>query len=168
MPAQSEVAALATGGDLATAPPMSWSRDGRMKNVNAVAAPMAAAIVVLQAGFANAQDLKPAPDYYLDAVVAFTAAETLARSCRTVSVDPVALTNESERILKRLADDGFDTTRPDAGMVDPSEELNSRLVALMTDYGLKNGSEEDEVCAAAREVMAESGQISGFLLEVPG
>ncbi len=116
----------------------------------------------------TAQETKPAPEYYLQAVVAFTAAETLARSCRTISVDPAALTGEAERVLTQLEADGFDTTRADAGMQDPTEELNRRLVALMEKHGLETGAGEDEVCAAARAEMAEGGAIADFLLEVPG
>jgi hypothetical protein len=129
---------------------------------------LAVTAALLAAGAAQAQDLKPAPAYYLDAVVAFTAAEALARSCSTVSVDPVQATAESGRLLDQLRADGFDTTRADAGMEDPTEALNARLTGLMEKHGLAAGATEAQVCAAARAEMAEGGMLAGFLVEVPG
>ena len=114
-----------------------------------------------------AQELRPAPDYYLDAVVAFTAAESLAVACSEVSVDLQAVRVASGEILQQLEADGFDTSRPDAGIEDPSAVLNERLAALMNSHGLSSGADEDAVCAAARAEMSEGGLLAGYLVEVP-
>ncbi len=129
---------------------------------------LTSASLALAATLADAEVLRPAPDYYLDAVVAVTAAEALARSCSTLSVDPEAAVERSGAMLERLAVDGFDTTRADAGMEDPSEELNARLLALMERHGLRTGASEEAVCGAARAEMAAGGMLEGYLVEVPG
>jgi len=124
--------------------------------------------LILVSAPAATQELRPAPEYYVDAIVAVTAAQSLARSCSTVSVDPVRMSRESERVLERLAEDGFDPSSPDPSMIDPSAEINARLVALFEGHGLASGATEAEVCAAASAELASGSAVADLLVEVQG
>jgi len=125
-------------------------------------------VLAVAGGAAVAEDLRPAPDYYLDAVVTVTAAQSLARSCTAVSVDPLRLAAISDEVLARLAEDGFDPSSPDPTMEDPSAVLNARLRALFEGHGLSDGVSEAQVCAAARAEMAAESDVGNVLLEVAG
>lgn len=128
----------------------------------------ALAITLVLAVPAAAQDLKEPPVYYLDAVMDFTMAEQLARSCATLSVRPDAMQARSAEVLAQLEADGFDTTRADAGMTDPSMEILQRQQAFVERHELPDAPGEPEVCAAGMAEIAADTQMGSFLMEVGG
>lgn len=111
-------------------------------------------------------DLRPAPGYFLDAIVATSTAQQLARSCPTVSIDPVVVSNATGEVLERLASDGFDVNQSDMGMLDASADIKARQDAFVAKHDLQNGADTDAVCAAAQMEMAEDTQIGRYLVEV--
>ncbi len=111
-------------------------------------------------------ELRPAPGYFLDAIVATSTAQQLALSCPGVSIDPVAVSRGTDDVLIRLETDGFDVNSDDMGMLDASTEIQERQDAFLTKHALSNGAEADDVCAAARVEMAEGTQIGTYLMEV--
>lgn len=128
----------------------------------------ALAISLAFAAPAAAQDLKAAPDYYLDAVMDFTMAEQLARSCAALSVRADVMQARSAEVLARLEADGFDTTRADAGMTDPTMEILQRQQAFVERHDLPDAPGEAEVCAAGLAEIAAASQMGSFLMEVGG
>ena len=123
---------------------------------------------VLLVAPAAAQDLKEPPEYYLDAVMDFTMAEQLARSCATLSVRPDVMQARSAEVLAQLEADGFDTTRADAGMTDPTTEILARQQAFVERHSLPDAPGEPEVCAAGMAEIAAASQMGSFLMEVGG
>ena len=111
-------------------------------------------------------ELRPAPAYFLDAIVASTTAQQLARSCPDVSVDPVVVSNASGGVLNRLEADGFDVTTADLGMQDATDAIKERQDAFLAKHTLSDGASIESVCAAARVEMAEGTQIGTYLVEV--
>lgn len=111
-------------------------------------------------------ELRPAPAYFLDAIVATSTAQQLAQSCPDISIDPVIVSQASGDVLTQLEADGFDVSADDMGMLDASAEIQERQDAFLTKHALSNGAQTDEVCAAARLEMAEGTQIGTYLVEV--
>lgn len=124
------------------------------------------ALALLPLG-ALADELRPAPPYYVDAVAAFSLAEALGQSCSEVSVDLQGVWQISRDLLERLQADGFDPSGAEAGMTDPSGAVQMRIDALLDEHGLAPGADEETVCAAARAEMVEGGVLYGYLVEVP-
>ncbi len=111
-------------------------------------------------------ELRPAPGYFLDAIVATSTAQQLAQSCPEISVDPVVVSQASGDVLTQLEADGFDVAASDLGMLDASAEIQQRQDAFLSKHDLSNGANTDDVCAAARVEMAEGTQIGAYLVEV--
>lgn len=117
-------------------------------------------------GSAQAQELRPAPDYFLGAVIATEFAQALAVNCPTLSVNPVAAQGMSEDVLNWLEEDGFDRTNPAAEMIDATPRLRELQARLIAKHQL-DGANSDQVCAAGRAEMAAKTDIGGLLVEVP-
>lgn len=111
-------------------------------------------------------ELRPAPGYFLDAIVATSTAQQLAQSCPEISVDPVVVSKASGDVLTQLEADGFDVNAADLGMLDATEEILKRQADFLDKHALSDGAETDDVCAAARQEMAEGSQIGTYLVEV--
>lgn len=111
-------------------------------------------------------ELRPAPGYFLDAIVATSTAQQLAQSCSEISIDPVVVSQASSDVLTQLEADGFNVNADDMGMLDASEEIQQRQDAFLAKHALTNGAQTDDVCAAARVEMAEGTQIGTYLVEV--
>lgn len=111
-------------------------------------------------------ELRPAPDYFLDAIVATSTAQELARSCPSVSIDPVVVGKASGDVLGRLEAEGFDINSNDMGMQDASAAIKLRQDDFVAKHGLADGANPADVCAAARIEMAEGTQIGTYLVEV--
>ncbi len=111
-------------------------------------------------------DLRPAPGYFLDAIVATSTAQQLATSCPEISIDPVVISNATGDVLSRLEADGFDVAADDLGMLDASSDIETRQNAFLAKHALADGASTDAVCAAARGEIADGTQIGSFLLEV--
>lgn len=128
----------------------------------------ALAITLALGAPALAEELRPAPGYYLDAVMDFTMAEQLARSCATLSVRADAMQARSAEVLARLQADGFDPALPNAGMEDPTMEVLARQQAFVDRHALPEAPGEAEVCAAGLAEIAAETQMGSFLTEVGG
>lgn len=119
--------------------------------------------LILSGTVAAAQD-REAPEYFLDAVIATSTAQTLALSCDAVSLNPVNTAQLSQRVLVQLEADGFDTSREDLGMADASDALAERQDAFVEKHGLNTDAGEDSVCAAAEAEIDEGSAIGKLLL----
>ena len=129
-------------------------------------------VALLIAGPALAQDaaeeveLKPAPDYFVETVVATTTAQQLALSCRALSLNPPVVQQATSEILARLEEDGFDVERADGGMDDPSDRFTALQQAFLEKHGLSEGIDEASVCRAGLAEINEGTEIGGYLLVV--
>ncbi|MEO1579874.1 MAG: DUF5333 family protein [Pseudomonadota bacterium] len=112
-------------------------------------------------------ELRPTPEYFAEAVFDMSMAQALARSCATISVDPIRSGARAEALLGQLSDDGFDATAPHEQMDDPDGAIEVLQLAFVERYDL-NAPGEEQVCEVAMaEMTAESG-IGLLLVEVPG
>ena len=124
------------------------------------------AAVCLVASPALAQDtLRETPDYFAAAVFDVSTAQALARSCATISVDPVATVQRSEALLTQLVEDGFSTEAPHLEMDNPDAAIRELQAAFVERYGLVEPSEE-RVCEVARLEITEGSGIGTILLDL--
>jgi hypothetical protein len=126
----------------------------------------AAVISLLLAGPAFSQELRPAPDYYTDAVFAVTMAEALATGCATVGVDIGAVSEQMTRLEAQLSEDGFDTATPFEQMLDPSAVFDAMGRAFLAKHPIE-GQGTEAVCNAASAEIADETLIGSLLLEAP-
>lgn len=108
---------------------------------------------------------RPAPDYYLDVLIATTTAQQLALSCPTLSVNLPAMAEASGAVINRLSEDGFDMTAEKTGMADASAAIAARQTAFVEKYGL-DAPTEARVCAAGRAEIAAGTVMGSYLIEV--
>lgn len=118
------------------------------------------------AGTAQAEDLREAPEYFIETVFAVSLSGALARACPSLSVDPAAVNRASLALDEKLAADGFPADDPVSGMTGAQAKMDARQDAFMTTYPLI-GASTDEVCAAGRAEMAAGSVLGGLLVEVP-
>lgn len=129
-------------------------------------------VALLIAGPALAQDaaeaveLKPAPDYFVETVVATTTAQQLALSCAALSLNPPVVQQATSEVLSRLEADGFDVGRTDGGMDDPSDRFTALQQAFLQKHGLREGIDEASVCRAGMAEINEGSEIGSYLLVV--
>ncbi|MDU8945880.1 DUF5333 family protein [Ovoidimarina sediminis] len=130
----------------------------------------------LLAGLAAAQDaapekdveLRPAPDYFVEAVVASTTAQQIARACEALSLDPPRVQAMTGAVLQRLLDDGFDLERPDGGMKESQDKFAAEQVKFMAKHGLEGAISSEMICAAGTAEIEEGTAIGALLIAVPG
>ncbi|WP_394196286.1 DUF5333 family protein [Litoreibacter albidus] len=125
--------------------------------------PLAAAAVLAAAPVMA--DTRPMPDYFVSALVATSAAQALALSCPTISVDPVAVVKASEVLLSQLEADGFDANDPSADMESGEDRLSEAQAAFMDKHQLEGASGE-AVCDAGRAEISQKTDIGALLVEV--
>jgi hypothetical protein len=125
----------------------------------------AAVIFALCASAVQAAD-RPAPDYFVDAVMATTTAKQLALACPQISINLVVVSNDAEVVMSQLKTDGFDTGQETLGMVDPTQDIAVMQVAFMDKHKLAEGAATETVCAAAKAEIAAGSRIGTYLLEV--
>lgn len=125
----------------------------------------AAAILAICASVAQAAD-RPAPAYFVDAVMATTTAKQLALACPQISINPVVVSGDAEVVMDQLSTDGFDTALESLGMVDPSQDIAAMQIAFMDKHKLAEGAATETVCTAAKAEIAEGSRIGTYLLEV--
>ncbi len=113
-------------------------------------------------------ELRPAPDYFVEAVVASTTAQQIARACDTLSLDPPKVQNMTAEILRRLQDDGFDIERADGGMLESQEKFAAEQVKFMAKHDLQGIISSDMICAAGQIEIEEGTAIGGLLVAAPG
>jgi hypothetical protein len=119
----------------------------------------------LGASAAQAAD-RPAPAYFVDAVMATTTAKQLAFACPQISINPVVVSGDAEVVMGQLNTDGFDTSLESLGMVDPTQDIAAMQVAFMDKHQLAEGAATETVCTAAKAEIAEGSRIGTYLLEV--
>lgn len=127
---------------------------------------MIGALCVVAGSAVQAQDLRPAPDYYTNAIFSIQMAEALALSCSTVGVDLFATQARVTELDELLAADGFDTDQPFAQMIDPAPVLRDLQTEFLAKHPLQDPTEE-KVCAAALTEIAEDTIIGKLLVEDP-
>ncbi|GIT92916.1 hypothetical protein JANAI62_33740 [Jannaschia pagri] len=115
-----------------------------------------------------AEDLRPAPEYFVTAAMETSTAQILAVNCSTLSVDLGAMARRSEATLVRLTEDGFTPQALAEGMEDPSDAIAVLQQAFLSKHGLSDGAAESVVCDAGLAEIAEETGIGALLLEVEG
>ncbi len=125
----------------------------------------AAVIIAVCASAAQAAD-RPAPVYFVDAVMATTTAKQLALACPQISINLAVVGDDAEVVMDQLKADGFDTGTETLGMVDPSQDISVMQVAFMDKHKLAEGAATETVCTAAKAEIAEGSRIGTYLLEV--
>lgn len=127
------------------------------------------AMAVLPPVVALADDLRPAPDYFVDAMTAITTAENIATACPSLVFDATGAADVTTNVLGRLAEDGFDAKNLSAGMADPGDAVRSAQAAFRERHGLsRDGNAFVAICEAGLAEIAEGSQIGAFLAEITG
>lgn len=124
-----------------------------------------AAIIAVIAVSAQASE-RPAPEYFVDAVMATTTARQLALACPQVSINLPVISVASGKVMAQLEQDGFDTSSDTLGMIDPVDEITKRQQAFMARHNLKTGAATRIVCDAAKAEISQSSKIGTYLLEL--
>lgn len=110
--------------------------------------------------------LRPAPDWFVETVVAVTTAERLALSCARLSLEGQTVHEATTAVMVRLEEEGFDTTREDGGMQPSTDAFAALQAAFVAKHGLAGETTEELVCAAGFAEMAEGTEIGGYLMEI--
>lgn len=113
-----------------------------------------------------AQDKLPAPDYFVDTVMATSTAQMLAVSCPTLSIDLARASILSDGVLARLAEDGFEPDTIEARMEDPSAAVGALQEAFVAKHGLVGQVTAERLCEVGRVEMAEGTGIGSLLMGV--
>lgn len=117
---------------------------------------------------ALAEELRPAPDHFVQTAFATTTAQALALACPTLSFEILRAAQESGRVMGLLAQEGFDPERLSEQMIDPAPRFAELRAAFLEKHGLADGAPAEAVCAAGRAEIAEGSAIGGYLVEVGG
>lgn len=124
------------------------------------------ALVVLLAAPAAAQELRPAPDYFVETAMETSTANILAVNCPRLSINLGVVAQRSAATLDRLTAEGFTPRILAEEMEDPTEAIAVLQDAFTARHGLTDGAPEADVCAAGlAEMEAETG-IGTLLVEV--
>nr|WP_281494201.1 DUF5333 family protein [Jannaschia sp. S6380] len=113
-----------------------------------------------------AEEVLPAPDYFVDSAMATSTAQVLARSCTRLSVNPVEMTRHGDAVLDALARDGFTAENLATRMADPSTQVAVQQRTFLQKHDLTEGASEAEVCVAGLREIAEGTNIGKLLVEV--
>jgi hypothetical protein len=113
---------------------------------------------------AQADTMRPAPDYFVDMVMATTTAQQLALSCPIFSFELLKASHASGAVISRLQEDGFDTNLLDEQMSGFEEALGARQETFLSKYGLDD-PDEVKVCAAANAEFDAGTEIGGYLVK---
>ncbi len=112
-----------------------------------------------------ADELRPAPDYYVDALFTLTMAEALATSCTAIGMDLLAAGATTTELREKLSADGFDGDQAFSQMIDPGPAMREMQAAFLEKHPGLNAPSEEIVCAVAVQEIAEETRIGGFLFE---
>lgn len=121
-------------------------------------------VALTSAVSAAAQD-RPAPDYYLDALINTTIAQQLALACPTLSVNLPRMADAAGAVIARLEEDGFDMTAENTGMADATQELAAMQDAFVVRHGLE-APDQKAVCAAGVAEISAKSVMGSYLIEV--
>ena len=114
---------------------------------------------------AQAQDLRPVPDYFAEAIFASNMARSLADLCASVEIDPAAVAMRREELLTRLRADGFDGENAMSEMEDPTGPVHALQSDFLEKYPLETATNA-QVCAAALSEMGNGTLLGSLLREV--
>lgn len=112
-----------------------------------------------------ADDLRPAPEYFIEAAVAANTALQIVDTCSQIDGNDASFIASTEVVLLRLTEDGFDPTADDLGMADPGEEFAKRSLEFAEKYDLTEAPTEAKVCAAGFAEMEAGSAIGLFLVK---
>lgn len=121
---------------------------------------------LLAAAPACAEDLPPAPDYFIEGVFDTTTAQTLALSCPDLSFAIQAASVFSGEVMGRMAQAGFDVMSPDGVQVSGFDAgIKALQDAFVARHGLIADPGTDNVCRAGRAEIAAATGIGRFLID---
>ncbi|MBT8409647.1 MAG: DUF5333 domain-containing protein [Alphaproteobacteria bacterium] len=124
------------------------------------------------AGSAAAQtqeppQLRPAPDYFVDTLVAMNTVRGLVRGCEMLRVSSENVQAHMKATRELLATDGFDMDKLGAQMQDPSERFKDRQQDFFETYGIGSDVTRDQLCDAARAEIEKATILGSFLVMGP-
>ena len=122
-------------------------------------------VLALLASPAAAQELREMPDYFAEALVSVSAAQAIAQSCPTITVNPVNAVKASEELLTRLAEDGFDPNDPSSGMLPGDQKIAKLQSGFLEQHGLSEGAGSSAACAAGKFEIGQNSEIGNLLLD---
>jgi len=123
---------------------------------------LAGAIV---AGGATAQDLRPVPDYFAEAIFSSSMSASLAELCGAVELDNDVIIAERDALLARLTRDGFDPENAMSQMADPTAQVHALQKTFLEKYALENATQA-QVCTAAISEIDNETLIGSLLREI--
>ncbi len=130
---------------------------------------MTLALAVMLGCPLGAQELRPAPGYFVDAMVAITTAENIATTCPNLSFDAVAASDVTTEVMEALAADGFDGKNLQGSMADPAEAVRGKQAAFREKHKLaQDEADFIRICMAGFAEIREASQVGGFLIEITG
>jgi len=112
---------------------------------------------------ASAEELRPAPQYYLDTVIGMSLAEQYAWHCPAVVVNQDAVAAVYGALIQRLGADGFETDAPHEHMALPPQADTDAVITSMLSRNEAAADPEASFCGEARAEM-KSGTVTGKLL----
>ncbi|MDV7145496.1 DUF5333 family protein [Tropicimonas sp. TH_r6] len=116
-----------------------------------------------------ASELRPAPGYFVDAMVSITTAENIATACPNLSFDAVAASDVTAEVMEQLGADGFDAKNLEGSMADPADAVRARQAAFRENHKLaKDETDFIRICMAGFAEIKEKTQVGAFLVEITG
>ena len=132
--------------------------------LSAAPAALSLALAVGLAGGGAEAQTRPAPDYFVEAVIALQAAEQVAKACPDLSLNAPVIQQATMDVMQRLQADGFDVTRADAGMSASKEAFAAAQADFVGRHGLAGSPPAEKVCAAGRSEMSADSLIGRYLI----
>ncbi|SDI26193.1 DUF5333 family protein [Aliiruegeria lutimaris] len=125
--------------------------------------------ISMAASGATAQELRPAPGYFVDAMVSITTAENIATACPNLTFNAVAASDATAEVMEKLAADGFDAENLEGTMADPGDAVRGKQATFREKHKLaKDETDFIRVCMAGFAEIKESTQVGSFLAEITG
>ncbi len=112
-----------------------------------------------------AAELRPAPDYFVGAIISTDVAKAIAVNCPKLGVNQTVVEAMSKNVLTWLMNDGFDDEDPVSGMADFSDQLFALQQRFFEKHALK-GANAAQVCAAGFKEMKAKTDVGNLLVEV--
>lgn len=116
-----------------------------------------------------AEDLRPAPDYFVDAMMSITTAENIGTACPNLVFDAMGASDVTKDVMERLAADGFDAKNLEGAMADPGDAVRAKQAAFLDKHKLaKDETDFIRICMAGFAEIKEGTQVGSFLGEITG
>lgn len=113
---------------------------------------------------AEAPELRPAPDYFVDTLVAMNSVRGLVRGCAMLRISSENVQAHMKATRELLATDGFDMDNLGTQMQDPTERFKERQQAFFDTYGIGSDVTRDQLCDAARAEIEKATILGSFLV----